>query len=89
MAFPANPYLCLTGKTWRHSDVIYGRRIKASKFFFVKMCRIAGWRVLKMLRWSLVTSEDIAEKREGRGQKRALCQSRVKSNIIDLLGVRE
>ena len=27
-------FLPKTGKTWRHSDVIYGRRIKASKFSF-------------------------------------------------------
>ena len=27
-------FLSKTGKTWRHSDVIYGRRIKASKFSF-------------------------------------------------------
>ena len=25
-----------TGKTWRHSDVIYGRRVKASEFSFYR-----------------------------------------------------
>ena len=35
-------FLSKTGKTWHHSDVIYGR-IKASEFSFVRMRQIDGW----------------------------------------------
>ena len=38
-----NPlFLPKTGKTWRHSDVIYGRRMRARSLPFVRMCQIDG-----------------------------------------------
>ena len=62
-------FLPKTGKTWRHSDVIYGWRIKASEFSF---CRNVQnwwlWRYWKLGNDPYVTSGDMAEKREGRAK---------------------
>ena len=59
-----------TGKTWRHSDVINGQRIKPSEFFFCQ--DVSNWWLRGYWKFCddlYVTSGDIAEKREGGGQK--------------------
>ena len=61
-------FLPQTGKTWRHSDVIYGRRIRAGEFSFCQDVPNSWFgSYWKFGDDPFVTSGYIAERREGWG----------------------
>ena len=59
-------FLPKTGKTWRHSDVIYGRCMGDKSFSIVRMCQIDGFEGTEKIDDDpFVTSGDIAENETG------------------------
>ena len=65
-------FLTKNGKTWRHSDVIYGQHIKPSEYFFCQ--DVSNWWLGGFWKFGddpYVTSGDIAKEREGGGAKKS------------------